>query len=142
MVNTLFFRQKIPAAALPRALIAKWGSEALTEGFVPLPKRLLRCMNRIFHGPDAIERLVVMMAIVDYLRPNLTRGPSKEYLGFVAGLSPDRVGVILSDLKADGLVTVEEKVAGELDLGIGGLLARVEALADVEADGHTDFFHE
>jgi hypothetical protein len=132
MSNSPFVRQRIGIAALPAALIAKWGSEALGEGFVALPKRLLRCMNRIFDGPNAMERLMVAMAIVDYLRPNLTRGPSQEYLGFVAGLTPDRVGTILSELQVEGLVTVDQKAEGELDLGISGLLARIQALADVD----------
>jgi hypothetical protein len=132
MTNMLFVRQKIGVSALPGALIAKWGSDALGEGFVALPKRLLRCLNRIFEGPDAMERLMVVMAVVDYLRPNLTRGPSQEYLGFLAGLTPDRVATILSELKAEGLVTVERKAEGELDIGISGLQARIQALADVE----------
>jgi hypothetical protein len=74
---------------------------------------------------------MVVMAVVDYLRPNLTRGPSQEYLGFLAGLTPERVATILSELKAEGLVTVERKEEGELDIGISGLQARIQALADV-----------
>jgi hypothetical protein len=132
MSNSPFVRQRVSAAALPGALIAKWGPEALGEGFVALPKRLLRCMNQIFDGPDAMERLMVVMAVVDYLRPNLTRGPSREYLGFVAGLPADRVGVILSELKAEGLMTVESKAEGELEVGIRGLLGRIQTLADVD----------
>ena len=75
---------------------------------------------------------MVVIAVVDYLRPNLTRGPSQEYLGFVAGLPPGRVGVILSELKAEGLMTVENKAEGELEIGIRGLLERIQTLADVD----------
>jgi len=128
MENDIFSRQKINPETLPRAVIAKWGADALVEGFVPVPKRLLRCMNDIFSGPDAIERLMVVMAIADYRRPNLTRGPSREFLAFLCGLSVDRVTYILDELKNDGLVAIEEKNVDELDISIGGLLARIATL--------------
>jgi hypothetical protein len=132
MDNDIFSRQKINPEALPRAVIAKWGADTLVEGFVPVPKRLLRCMNHIFSGADAIERLMVVMAIADYRRPNLTRGPSREFLAFLCGLSVDRVTCILDELKKDGLVAVEEKNVDELDISIGGLLARIATLTTGE----------
>jgi hypothetical protein len=109
-------------------VLAKWDGAVLSEGFVPLPKRLLRCLPQIFSGEDAIERFMVVMAIADYLRPNLTRGPSSAFLAFLSGLPVDRVDRILSDLKKDGLITVETKNVDELDIGIGGLLARITSL--------------
>jgi hypothetical protein len=42
----------------------------------PLPK--------IFTGKDAIEKLAVILAIVDFQRDELSRDPSLEYLAFIA----------------------------------------------------------
>lgn len=128
MENHHFDRQKISAGALPRVVLAKWDAAALSEGFVPLPKRLLRCLHLIFTGEQAMERLMVVMAIADYLRPNLTRGPSVEFLAFLSGLSVDEVGRILGDLKKDGLITLETKDPDELDIGFSGLLTRIAEL--------------
>jgi hypothetical protein len=123
-----FSRQKINEESLPRAVIAKWGSAALIEGFVPFPKRLLRCLNQVFAGEDAIERLMVVLAIADYRRPNLTRGPSREFLSFLTDLPVERVGSMLEELKKDGFITIDEKDEDELDIGIDGLLARIATL--------------
>jgi hypothetical protein len=128
MDKSIFSRQKINEESMPRAIIAKWGSAALIEGFVPFPKRLLRCLNQVFEGKDAIERLMVVMAIADYRRPNLTRGPSREFLSFLTDLSVERVGSILEELRSDGFITVLEKDEDELDIGIDGLLARIATL--------------
>jgi hypothetical protein len=123
-----FTRQRISPSSLPASLIAKWGDSALLEGFVPFPKKLLRCLGKVFSGVDALERLALIMAIADYRRPNLTRGPSREFLAFVSGLSAGRVGELLNQLAAEGLITVSEKNGDELDVVITGLLERIDAL--------------
>jgi hypothetical protein len=74
------------------------------------------------------------MAIADYLRPNLTRGPSREFLAFLSGLSIDRVGEILNQLAAEGLITVSDKNSDELDVAITGLLERIDALTASDSD--------
>jgi hypothetical protein len=133
-METQFTRQKISSSSLPASLVAKWGNSALLEGFVPFPKKLLRCLGQILSGRDALERLAVIMAIADYLRPNLTRGPSREFLAFLSGLSIDRVGEILNQLAAEGLITVSDKNSDELDVAITGLLERIDALTASDSD--------
>lgn len=127
-----FIRQRINPSTLPATLVAKWGAKVLFEGFVPLPKRLLRCATQILSGPDALEQLMLLMAIADYLRPNLSRGPSREFLAFVSGLPVDRVNNILDRLVVQGLITVSDKGSDELDIAMTGLWARIEALTPSE----------
>lgn len=129
-----FERQRVSAKALPGVVVTKWNEAVLEEGFVPFPKRLLRCMNQIFKGKDAIERLMVVLAIADYRRPNLTRGPSREFLAFVSDLSLERLNAMLDGLSKDGLISVTDVGTDELEVGLEGLLARVQALTPVVAD--------
>ena len=85
MTDFTFKRRKLPSP-LPAKIAVKWSQLVLDEGFVPFPKRLLRCLTAIFHGPHAIEELVAVLAIVDFQRPKLSRGPSIDFLAFTAGL--------------------------------------------------------
>jgi len=128
MEKAEFFRQHVPAKSLPAVVAFKWGLPALEEGFVPLPKKLLRCVGNIFQGPEAMERFAVTMAIADYLRPNLTRGPSREFLGFLCDLPVARINMVLADLTAAGLVIASDTAAGELEVSLDGLLKRIEEL--------------
>jgi hypothetical protein len=128
METQQFSRQRLREQDLPRAVLAKWNAATLDEGFVPLPKRLLRCLPQVFQGGDAIERLTLVMAIADYRRPNLTRGPSSAFLAFLSGLLPERVMELLEALKGDGLISYTLKGADELEIDIGGLLRRVVSL--------------
>jgi hypothetical protein len=120
-----FMRQRVRPQDLPSAVLAKWNAATLEEGFVPLPKKLLRCMPQIFLGGDAVERLALVMAIADYRRPNLTRGPSRDFLAFLSGLSCARVTELLEDLRNGGLIAYSLKGPDELDIDLKGLLARI-----------------
>ncbi len=84
-----FSRQRINTSRLPATLAAKWSRPVLAEGFVPFPKLLLRCLPKIFTGEGAIEKLAVILAIVDFQRDELFRDPSLEYLAFVADMERD-----------------------------------------------------
>jgi hypothetical protein len=126
-----FRRQRVDPKGLPDILRAKWADDGgeptiLREGFVPLPKRLLRCMHSLFTGHDAMEELAVVLAVVDYRRPRLSRPPSLEYLAYLAGLAPERFAELLDGLAAKGLVELETEDEG-INVGINGLLRAIES---------------
>ncbi len=100
-----FKRPVVPRERIPDAAIAKWGLAVLSEGFVPFPKKLLRCLPSIL-GENGIEKLQVIMSIVDYLRDDLKNPPSKDYLAFIAGLPKERFKAVLTELHANDLVDV------------------------------------
>jgi hypothetical protein len=99
-----FERKKIPAGSISPILAAKWGEDVLDEGYVAFPKRLLRCLTSVFDGKTRLSELQVALAIADYLRPDVTRGPSVEYLAHLAGVQPLKVKRVLRVLKKKGLV--------------------------------------
>ena len=121
-----FQRQQIDTDRLPRQVVEKWSPTVLSEGFVPFPKRLVRCLHRIFPGGASMKELSVLLAIVDYKRPNLTRLPSLAYLAFLAGLDVDEFSTTLVHLENRGLVQVGGNREG-LDITLNGLLQTIEA---------------
>lgn len=120
-----FTRQRIDTKFLPAALLCKWDRRVLEEGFVPLPKRLLRCMNQIFQGPEAMEQFILIMAITDYLRPNLSRGPSLDYLAFISGLTVERVKSLLQVLAEKRLLAFRFKEEDELEINTQGFATHI-----------------
>ncbi|MFO0976129.1 MAG: hypothetical protein U0996_06995 [Planctomycetaceae bacterium] len=124
------FQRKKNIAPQPPALNAKWPGKTLDEGFVPFPKRLLRCAGRIFGGAHAMEELCVMLAIVDFLRPDLYRWPSYEYLAFIAGMSEATVRRTVTALSERGLLVADEKSDGQVTLRIDGLIEKITSLTD------------
>lgn len=118
-------RKKLSSKQIPDAVKAKWPVEILDEGFTPFPKRLTRCLPKVFSGPHAAEDLAVILAIVDYRRPDLSRAPSVEYLAFIAGMEPVNFLRRVGDLIERGWITREgpdESVTFE----IKGLLERIK----------------
>lgn len=98
--------KKIDPRRLPEVVRAKWpNDQVLDEGFVPLPKRVVRCLSQLFAEPESIERLAILLAVVDYQRPNLMRPPSIEYLASLAGLELDRFRHRLEEMEHMGWVT-------------------------------------
>ncbi len=75
--------------AVPEVMAAKWSVEIANEGFVPLPKRLLRCMRDLFTGSLGVHELTAILAIIDNRWPGAPRPPSLEYLSFTAGMVVD-----------------------------------------------------
>ena len=85
MTQSDFERRRVQN--LPSVVVFKWSEEVLDEGYIPFPKRLLRCLPRLFSQQGCVDDLAVVLAIVDYARPNLTRPPSYDYLAFIAGMA-------------------------------------------------------
>jgi len=100
-------RHQIEPERLPGVVVAKWNAEVLSEGFIPFPKRLLRCLPKLFQGQHALEHLAVILAVVDYKRPQLNRPPSAEYLAFIAGMETELFNRRIDELKAQGRVVVQ-----------------------------------
>ena len=96
----MFERQKLPRGSITPRIAAKWGEEVLDEGYVVFPKRLMRCLPAIFGRTQGIKELQVALAIADFLRPNLSRGPSVEFLAFTTGLDET-----VSPIKQDPMMT-------------------------------------
>jgi len=118
-------RKRLTREKLPESVIEKWNFQVLDEGFVPFPKRLLRCLGSVFNEDGGIERLAVVLAVADYRRPNLIHPPSVEYLAFIAGLPVERFRLRLAELHQQKLVTIAGS-DDELEVGIDGLLKLIQ----------------
>ncbi len=124
-------RRKIDTGQLPDVLRHKWPGGVLNEGFVPVPKRLLRCLPQIILGEGALEKLQVILAVVDYERPNLPRPPALAYLAFNAGLEPEEFRAKLKELGDEGLL----EFSGPDDamaIDYKGLITRIQQLTPEE----------
>lgn len=139
MEKQQFSRQRIRPQDLPSAVMAKWNAPTLEEGFVPFPKKLVRCLAQVFNGTDAMDRLALVLAIADYRRPNLSRGPSREFLAFLSGLTAARVTELLEQLSRDGLISYGVKAQDELEIALDGLMSQVNRLAGGEAPAEVPF---
>lgn len=84
----------------------KWSPEVLNEGFLAVPKRLIRCLPRLFKGASAIRQLQAVLAVADTKHARAARQPSLDYLAFIAGISPDEFRQALSELEAANLIKV------------------------------------
>jgi hypothetical protein len=103
-VNEEFYRRKVPGTMKP-VLTVKWSEPVLDEGYIAFPKRLLRAAPKIFRGEHALEQLSVVLALVDYIRPDSTRPPSIGFLSFTAGIDAERFQERLRELSDAGLVS-------------------------------------
>jgi hypothetical protein len=119
-----FQRQRIDTARLPHQVVEKWSPAVLSEGFVPFPKRFVRSLHRIFPGVESIAELSVVLAVVDYKRPNLTRPPSLAYLSFLAGLGEDAFTEALARLVSKGYARVAGNAEG-MEIAVNGLLEAI-----------------
>ena len=120
----MFERRKIDPARLPHAAVAKWSQTVLDEGFVPLPKRMLRCLSALFEGSPAISQLATVLAIVDYKRPALSRPPSVEFLAFTAGMDVATFKRNVDELQSRGWVTASGSEPA-FDVEIEGLIQEI-----------------
>lgn len=84
-----FERTRVELHRVPQTVRYKWGDELLVEGFVAVPKRFIRVLSQVLPGGD-FELLQVVLAIIDYSRPNLRNLPSAAYLAHLAGVSPEQ----------------------------------------------------
>jgi hypothetical protein len=109
-----FFRPKV---TVPDSLTAKWSSKILEEGFVPFPKKLLRCMRELFAGAEGFAELAVLLGVADYKRPSLSRPPSREYLAFLVNMPVDEFNAVLDRLEKRGFCKVTDHPLGvEVDM--------------------------
>lgn len=90
-------------------------------------------MPQIFTGENGVEELAVVLAIIDYRRPNLTREPSLEFLAFIAGMDQELFEKRLGELETRKLL----KVGGnknEMNIDLSGLLKKIDALTSTTED--------
>ncbi|WP_437941284.1 hypothetical protein [Sorangium sp. So ce341] len=124
-------RQKIDLTKLPRALTHKWPGTTLDEGFVPLPKKLLRTLTTLFGSSEAMQDLAVLLAVVDYQRPDLKRHPSLEYLAFVAGLDLETTRRTLERLdEREWATTFAPDQRGGIEIDLGGFIRALRNAAE------------
>ncbi|HWB55168.1 MAG TPA: hypothetical protein VG722_13280 [Tepidisphaeraceae bacterium] len=112
---------------MPFVLRSKWGGRVLDEGYVPVPKRLLRCAGKLFRGKRRLSNLRAMLAIVDYERPTVARAASIEYLAFLAGMSKKRFSESLQDMQQCGWITVKGPSDG-VTINYRGFIKAIEAV--------------
>lgn len=125
----MFVRRKV--LPIKPELSAKWPGQVLDEGFTPFPKRLLRCLDKVFVGPKAIDHLRVVLAVVDYARRDMTRLPSYEFLAFNAGMQIDEFRKCINEIRSMNWISL----SGTEDatrIGIEGLARRIEELTPEE----------
>jgi hypothetical protein len=124
-----FRRPQLDPFSLPANIRAKWPAELLGEGFVPLPKKLLRTLGGLFQGAHEIDELVVLLATVDYKRDDYDRLPTVEYLAFVAGIPEKRFKEALSRLKKKRWIEIDlEPKDDSMDISVDGLNRAVVSL--------------
>lgn len=129
-----FDRQTIDATKIPSAARHKWGDLILSEGFVPFPKTLLRTLLIVLEGGD-LELLQVVLAVIDYDRPNLRNYPSAAYLSHLAGMPEERFMHRVADLVRMGLAQMIGDAAN-LHVNLGPLKNKISAvLAEEKKSG-------
>jgi len=120
-----FQRQRIDPNNLPRQVVEKWSSSVLEEGFVPFPKKLVRCLHKLFADEPTMQELAALLAVVDFKRPNLSRSPSTAYLAFLSGLDESEFKEALTRLEQKGFVSVSGNSDG-LEVSLDKTLALIE----------------
>jgi hypothetical protein len=131
---TKFMRPKVDLQRLKPPIFAKWKPELLTEGYVPVPKRLLRTFHELFGGASEVDELVALLAIVDYKRANLKNLPSIEYLSFMAGIPQKEFNAALKRLKKRKWIEVEPNSdPSAVEITVDGLTAA--ALSTIGDEG-------
>lgn len=128
---TKFRRKKIEN--VPQMVQHKWSAKVTDEGFVPFPKRLLRCLSKALGDDATFDHLRVILSIADYNRPNLLHPPSMGYLAFNAGLEKETFRSRLKELQRRGLVVVEVDNDEAVSVNMHGLLARIVDLTPEES---------
>lgn len=84
----------------------------------------MRVLPRIFSGKQAMDDLAVVLAIVDYRRPDLYRGPSIDFLAHNSGMSREDFLERLRGLEERGLVA-RSGSDDDVNIDLGGLEAAI-----------------
>lgn len=125
-----FERSKLDVAKITPLLKHKWSEKLLNEGYVPFPKRLLRCAGKIFAGSSRLGELRVVLALADYARPDFKRSPTLAYLAYATGMTKKRVERCLASLRKRKLLKISELGSGTMEIDYLPLLKRAEALTE------------
>ena len=128
-----FVRQEIETDRLPLAVRHKWGDALLAEGFVPMPKRLIRTLAGVF-GERELELVQVVLAVADYDRPNLRQQPSLAFLAYLAGLDEETFTNRLGELVRLGLAEVNGD-NDSMHVVLGKLIDKANLLAQKADEG-------
>ncbi len=122
MTKSNFVRQHL---SVNSSLATKWSYTVLEEGYVPMPKMFIRTLSTILGD---VRDLQVILAIVDYKRPNLTRKPSLEYLSFLAGLDVDLFRRRIEEMRLKNWLLVSGSDS-EMEISLDPLLKLIEEKA-------------
>jgi len=133
-----YHRQNVDSYRLPENIRVKWPLGVLKEGFVPLPKTLIRTLGKILSGSDALDQFAVLMAVIDQKRPKAPATPTLQYLAFLTDLSPERTQSLLEQLRAIKLIHYADGPGG-LSIDTTGLYQAVAEHAFSETDPLHDF---
>ena len=90
-----------------------------------MPKKFTRTLSQVIGD---IRDLQVILAIVDFKRPNLTRQPSIDFLAFTSGLDVDTFRTRLREMNSRGWILTSGNEE-ELNVNIDPLLAKIEEAA-------------
>ena len=113
---------------VPSIIAYKWSPAVVNEGYIPFPKRLLRCLSELIRDTKDLQ---VILAIVDYARPNLSRPPSYDYLAFNAGMTVSDFKDRVDQMERRGWL----KVSGPdeaVNISISGLVHEIERATEEE----------
>ena len=120
----------------------KWGKELCTEGYVPMPKKLLRSAAEIFDGDNSLTDLIVTLAIADTVTKR--EAPiSYAFLSFIAGIEEDLVRSSVDRLHKLGYINIEEAEKFRFHFRVTGLIDKVDELnekSDSEYTAHNQDF--
>lgn len=126
-----FERQLVDVSKIRAEVQIKWlhsdeprNASVLGEGFVPFPKKMLRCLHKLFPGSEEMKELSALLAVVDYRRLNLRNNPSAEYLAFLAGLDQAEFTAALQRLERKGYGHPSGSLES-LDVSLDGILDKI-----------------
>jgi len=121
MSEVKFTRQNV-LSLIKSEMAVKWSYAVLSEGYIPMPKMFVRTLSRIVGD---IRDLQVVLAIVDFKRPNLTRQPSLKFLAFIAGLPEEVFETRLRQMNEKGWVLIGGN-KDQMNVNLDPLLKLVE----------------
>ncbi|MBC2596103.1 hypothetical protein H5P28_17685 [Ruficoccus amylovorans] len=98
-------------------------------------------MHRILTWDGALQDMSVLLAVIDYIRPDKNAVPSIEYVAYVSGLSIKETSESLKRLSQNGLITIEE-VNDRLKIDTTPLLRAIELAAEAYDTKPTDTCEE
>ena len=112
---------------------AKWPVSLLEEGYVALAKKFMRTLVPVLKDSEnPLHDLAAILAVIDYMRPAISRPPSPEFLAFTAGIERDELIAALDRLVTRGLVEYQIDDSGRLEVDLEGFYAAVDQASSEE----------